>query len=150
MTSRRITPVERTRRAGTRPKGKVTPKAPLAQYSLLAGQRTWSRGLRPAPRPYTLESHCTGRRFAGHGPLLLCLKGTGLSLKGMGFTGCEKTYRKGQEVSGHDFSRAADTAKSTWALAPARMLFVHFARKMSFSLSLFRNCGIKKNHWFRG
>ena len=32
---------------------------------------------------------------------------------------CGKTHRKGREVSGHDFSRAANAAISTWALAPA-------------------------------
>src|ERR1700679_609670 len=37
----------------------------------------------------------------------------------VGFTGCGKTHRERQEVSGHDFSRAASAAIPTWASAPA-------------------------------
>jgi hypothetical protein len=34
------------------------------------------------------------------------------------FAGCEKILSKGQEASGHDFSRAESRFKSTGALAP--------------------------------
>ncbi len=67
-----------------------------------------------------------------------CRKGRN---RNVGFTGCGKTLRKGQEVSGHDFSRAAKVAIGTWALAPAGRLHTRFARCSPFFRSLSRPSG---------
>ena len=59
----------------------------------------------------------------------------------VGFTGCGKTPRKGHEVSGHDFSRAASRAIGTRALAPVGRLHTRFACCSPFFRSLFSPCG---------
>jgi len=39
-------------------------------------------------------------------------------LKKYDFTGCEKTHRERLQVSGHDFSRAANATKQVLDLSP--------------------------------
>jgi hypothetical protein len=48
-------------------------------------------------------------------------------VSGHDLIGCGKTLRERQEVSGHDFSRAANAIELTWALAPeAKFLLRYF------------------------
>jgi hypothetical protein len=45
-------------------------------------------------------------------------RGNGRSASGHGFTGCAKTLMEQHEVSGHDFSRAANISKILPGFSP--------------------------------
>jgi hypothetical protein len=51
-------------------------------------------------------------------------------------TGCGKTPSEGSSVTGHDFSRAEKTAKSTWALAPESASVIDSTAILPFSAAI--------------